>query len=185
MMTWISKKARAFSGTMHDETGGTLIEFAIAFPILLLFVFAILTFGIVIFESAVLQGALNAASREGKTGYPDISDPGFECQNDVCKYDAAGNIVNYAIRWKQISGIIQTQTQSVFDQKQLKFSITAYPDFIALMSGMPGNADDLGASGVVVVYTASYPYPSFLLSLLGMNSESRITAYNIVRNEGF
>ncbi len=173
------------------EKGNAAIEFAVVLPILLLFIFGITEFGFILFESATLQGALSAAAREGATGYPDINDPGNQCIGGICKTDPQGNILNYGPRWLKVKSILLGQTQSIFNQANLTFSATAYPDFVTLeksvkgQPGFKGTKDDVGGSGQVVVYTASYPAPTYLQRMFGIAPTGSITAHIIVKNEGF
>ena len=51
-----------------DRAGSTMIEFAFAAPVLILFLVAIIELGMVLFASTLMEGALRDASRYGITG---------------------------------------------------------------------------------------------------------------------
>ena len=50
---------------IRDEHGGSLIEFAIVMPLLLLFLFAIIEFGILLYNQAVITNASREGARFG------------------------------------------------------------------------------------------------------------------------
>lgn len=192
----VSAMPKKFPKYLSCEGGSTVIEFAFVFPILLLFIFAMIQFGFLIFEQATLQGSLSSAAREGKTGYPSPSDPGNECTGGVCQFDRQGNITNLGARWVEVQGIMQSLTKNLFDPTQLTVSATSYPDFATLESAMQSGApcgtvngctsNDVGSGGQVVVYTATYPAPTYLNPILGLaKGKGVITAITIERNEGF
>lgn len=182
-----------FCKYIASEEGNTAIEFAFILPILVSFVFAMIQFGFLIFEEATLQGSLSSAARDGKTGYPDPGDPGNMCTGGTCKTDKNGNITNLGTRWQQVHKKLLTLTRNFFNPDQLTFTATSYPDFASLEAAMNagtlgtgGTQNDLGSGGQVVVYTSSYPAPSYLNPILGLAKGSgKITAITIERNEGF
>lgn len=59
----------SFARLIFHEKGNTAIEFAIVAPVMLLLVFGIIEFSFVMATSAILEGAILTAAREGSTGY--------------------------------------------------------------------------------------------------------------------
>jgi hypothetical protein len=183
----IKRVASHFLKLAADAEGNTIIEFSIVLPIMLAFFFSIIGFGFVIFESAVLQGALSTAAREGKTGFPNTGDSGTQCTGGVA-VSSDGSCPkgsNPGQRWQEVQTILQGETSALFDKSKLILSATSYPDFIALEADRGGTGADVGGSGQVVRYTATYPCPQFLLALIGLPNIGNITATNIIQNESF
>lgn len=154
---------------LASQEGATAIEFAIVLPLLLLLVFGITEFCILIYESSTLEGALNSASRLGRTGYPDITDAG----------NPGGT------RWNAVLSTMQTQTSGLLNPSKIQLDATAYLNFSSVGQQGQGVAQSLGGGNDVVVYTASYPYPPmfFLQSFVGKSP--MITVTDIVKNEPF
>jgi len=177
-------KERFISAVTCAE-GSAAIEFALIVPVFVLLIVGMLSFGLVIFESSVLQGALNTAAHQGKTGWPDTSDPGTS---------ASG------LRWKNVNTIFTSLTNGLFKSSKLTLTANAYGTFTDAINDItiqkngqititcpPSTctAGSLGDTGAVVVYTATYPYPAipFIQSLFGKNNT--MIAYYLVRNETF
>ncbi len=57
------------SASLHEQDGATIIEFAVAAPIMILAVVGFIEIALMFFASTVLEGAANVASRMGKTGF--------------------------------------------------------------------------------------------------------------------
>lgn len=162
---------RKLTQIFRTETGSTAVEFAIVLPVVVLFILGIISFGAVIYESSDLQGSLNDAARQGKTGFPNVLDNGA--------VSASSNS-----RWMSVYSNFLGQTKFLFDKNKITFTVTSYTDFSGATSGKGGTAG-VGGPGAVVVYNATYPYPSipFVQSLFGKGS--LMQANVVVKNERF
>jgi hypothetical protein len=175
--------------------GVTMIEFALIAPVLFLLIMGIIEFALVMYVSAILEGATSSGSRFGKTGFA-----------------PAGQSAEQYIRTE-----IQRLAGGFIDLNKLTITILAYdtfsnvgqaePCFTALCgsgaSGVDykdvngnghrdldmGKADDPGAGGEVVLYRVSYPWPLFtplIRNFLGdANGNYVVTTIATVRNEPF
>ncbi|HEU5046835.1 MAG TPA: TadE family protein [Rickettsiales bacterium] len=163
---------RKLAQLTRSETASTAIEFAIILPVVVLFVLGIISFGAVIYESSDLQGALNDAARQGKTGYPNVLDNGVKT--------SAPNS-----RWGSVYSNFTGQTKFLFDPNKIGYSATTYPDFTSAAKEAGGTPDCIGGSGKVVVYKAWYPYPNipFVQFLFGKGNNMQATV--VVKNEVF
>lgn len=68
-----SKNMLSFCKLLRCCRGATLVEYAIVAPILMLLLMGTLEFNLVMYASAVLEGATNFAARLAKTGYTNSS----------------------------------------------------------------------------------------------------------------
>lgn len=62
-----------FSGILRHNEGATAVEYALIAPVLLLLLMGTLEFNLIMYASAVLEGATNYAARLAKTGYTNSS----------------------------------------------------------------------------------------------------------------
>lgn len=176
-----------------DETGSPVIEFALAAPILLLLVAAIIEFGMVLFVSTLIEGGLREASRYGVTG----------------QVPSNGDRVGFML------DIIADRTLGLVDISTVTLRISAYPTFDDIGKGedfVDGNGDGTyepgetfkdcnhngkwdadratpgaGDAGDVVLYQLDYDWPlltSLMRPLSGdENGNFHIRVNAVVRNE--
>lgn len=147
------------------ERATTAIEFALVLPAILLFVFGILEYTMVFLAENVLENAVNAASREGKTGY-----------------------VTAGVSQQQtIMTAVTTRTAGFLDPSLLTFSAVAYKAFNQLSTpavGTPG----YGGAGDIVVFTISYPWQMMtplLANILPNNGQITLASRMVVKNEPY
>lgn len=77
----------------HDQSGASAIEFAIAVPVLITFVYGIFMIGLVFEANAGLQHALGEASRMA-TLYPTPSDDDLRAKITAKKFGLAGGTLD-------------------------------------------------------------------------------------------
>ena len=175
-----------------NRAGSTMVEFAFAAPILILFLVGIIELGMVSFASTLMEGALRDASRYGITG----QEP------------------NPSARLGRILEIVGERTLGLVDMSAAKIEVLVYPGFGDIGkpegfvdadgngvydsgetftdtngngvwdadSGVPGP----GGSGDIVVYRIRYDWP--LLTpvfgfIIGGKETLPLTASLAVRNE--
>jgi hypothetical protein len=152
--------------------GVTAIEYAIVIPILLLMLLGIVEYSLIMYASAVLEGATTTAARGGKTGWP----------------DPASNPAGEAARQAYAYGLLDIQAQGLLDPTKIVVTSTSYSSFSQIgVSG--GGTPGVGNAGDVVVYSTSYPWPvpiPLLQGVLGSNNGTfNVTSTSIVKNEPY
>ncbi len=112
-----------------DETGGSLVEFAIISPLLFLLLFGIIEFGFLLFDKAVLTNA----SREGARAGIVFSDPRpipddiIKAVNDYCS--------DYLISFSETAAPIVTVTPGEDSGDLLTVNVT-YPYQFLVFAGL-------------------------------------------------
>ncbi|MFC3693512.1 TadE/TadG family type IV pilus assembly protein [Chenggangzhangella methanolivorans] len=177
----------------RDARGVTMVEFGLIAPVLTLMIMGIVELGLMMAGQAVLDNATFVASRIGKTGY----------ETKDKKQD------------KQIAEAIQKAASSYLDPNKIIVTSTAYSDYDSMKpepftdtnkngvrdAGEPfvdvnGNgsydtnvgSSGYGASGQVVLYTATYNWTLFtpmIGRLIGKNNVVPLQARVVVKNEPF
>jgi len=186
---------RHFRLLKQNQSGVAIIEFAVVAPALFLLLIGFIELGLILFTTAVLEGATTGGSRIGKTG--------FTSQN--------------LSREAYIRDRINFLSGGFLNPAQLNISILSYNNFNNVgqpepcilppggpCPGIPGvNFVDVngngtwdqdqgkataGGAGSVVLYRVTYPWALFtpiMSSLLGTGGIYNITAIAAVRNEQF
>lgn len=132
--------------SVRDERGVTAIEFAMIAPIFLLLFFVIFETGLIIFSQAMLQNAVNDASRLIRTGQ--VQSGGMsqdQFRSAVCD----GGV-----------GLIACDDLTIDVRSFKQFSTASYqPPIDAQGNLLPGNANFVpGNPGDVVLVRALYPW---------------------------
>ena len=175
--------------------GATAVEYAMILPILLLFIVGIIEFNVIMYASAVLEGATAISARSGKTGYT-----------------ASG-----VSQQTYIYNLAQTKVTGILDPSQLQISSKSYASFSAVgkpepcitpisspCPGTPGvnfvdvnhngtwdsdqGAAGLGSAGDIVVYTISYPWhvmTPLMTPFFGTGGIITLASSAIVKNEPY
>ena len=173
-----------------NEAGSPAVEFALAAPVLLLVIAAIIEFGMIMFVTVLMEGGLREAARYGITG----------------QIPAGGD------RAAQILAIAADRTLGLVDIGKATVSITAYPTFDDVGKGedfVDGNKNEKydsgetfkdcngngkrdesrgksepGGGGDVVVYQFDYDWDLLLMKqLIGKDGKFHLRANAVVRNE--
>jgi Flp pilus assembly protein TadG len=162
----------------RNQRGASIIEFALVAPILLLFIFAILEYGIITFTQSVVEGATTTAARTGKTGFT-----------------VSGALPTPQDRANTIRAAFASNSGSTLQQNNLKICAYAFSTFnannptecvadIVDPNIVPFNA---GVGGEVTVYVVTYQW-SVLTPILRpffTSGTAKLTSITTVRNEGF
>jgi Flp pilus assembly protein TadG len=178
---------------VRDESGSPAVEFALAAPVLLLLIAAIIELGMIMFVSTLMEGSLREAGRYGITG----------------QVPEDGDRVGY------ILDMVADRTLGLVDIGKVTLKISAYPTFDDVGKGedfVDGNGNGkydhgetfkdcnhngerdadrgtagAGGSGDVVLYQLDYDWPlltSLMRPLIGDgNGKFHIQASTVVRNE--
>ncbi len=118
------------------EKGAVAVEFALIAPLFFLLLMAIVELSIMLFVTAVMEGAIGITARIARTGYAPDGTPRSD---------------------KYIRGEFLKYTARILDDKKLDFSAQAYEKFSDIGNAVP--IDSIGESEQVVVYRARYPWP--------------------------
>lgn len=174
-----------------DRTGAGAIEFAIAFPVLMLLIMGIIEFSLALFAQSLLEGAVSEASRFGLTG----------------------GTVGTQTREESIRDIVEERTMGFLDMEQLDIETLVYPTFDSIGEAEPytdenandaydsgepfedinGNGTwdaDMGLSGAggpddIVLYRLSYPWRAITGFMAERLGEMNLQASVAIRNEPF
>lgn len=192
------KKSRRFGRIFHrcgplarDQRGIAAIEFAMAFPVVLMLILAAIEFGYVLFANSILEGAVREASRRGSTGYA-------PCDMDRQAYVLAlvdREMMGFSDPEKR--SITQTVYNNFKDIEGEPFSDlngNGYRDGSEPFSDVNGNATydrnlgsaGLGNAGAVVIYDLEYELDSlsgWFADMIGVERGYTIGARATVRNE--
>lgn len=179
-------------GVARNEGGSPAVEFALAAPVMLLLMAAIIEFGMIMFVTVLMEGGIREAARWGITGQA----PG--------EGDRAAHILS----------IVADRTLGLVDMSKATVEITGYPTFDDVGRGeafVDGNDNgtydngetfkdcngngtwdkdrgksDAGGAGDVVVYRIDYDWPlltSLMTPLIGKDGKFHVQASAVVRNE--
>ena len=182
--------APAFAAA-RDEGGSPAVEFALAAPVLLLLIAAIIEFGMIMFVTVLMEGGIREAARWGITGQ-----------------EPEGG------RTARILEVVADSTLGLVDMSKATVEITSYPTFEdvgrgeAFVDGNGNGAYDIGetfkdcngnatwdknrgeagagGAGDVVVYRIDYDWPlltSLMTPLIGKDGKFHVQASAVVRNE--
>ncbi len=187
----------------NRSEGATALEYAIVLPVLLWLVMGILEYSMVMYASAVLEGATNFAARLGKTGYTnttggDGSDA--TAASGLCPIPATQDAQTQSqfilcVLRSRVAGLlnpnliqVNTKTFGAYD------AISGMPTFSPCTSDPSDTTDPqcssmlLGSAEQIVIYTVEYPWPvftPFLKNVLGTNGIATLSSSALVKNEPF
>lgn len=182
------RKKGALAG---DERGVAALEFAMAFPVVLLLILAAIEFGYVLFANSVLEGAVREASRRGSTGYA----PCDMTREEYIQALVDREMLSFSDKDKRT--ITQTVYNNFNDIEGEPFADTngnGYYDTNEPFSDVNGNAvydrnlgaAGLGNSGAIVVYDIEYQLKGlsgWFAKQIGSERAFTIGARATVRNE--
>jgi Flp pilus assembly protein TadG len=189
-------RMRRILSSVSRAEGATAVEYAIILPVVLLLIMGIVEYNTIMYAMSVLSGSTVAAAREGATGY-----------------QAAGS----SSRQQYIYSLVQSHSAGLLDPNKLTISSKSYANFADIgqpepclkpaagpCPGTPGvnfvdvngngtwdqdqGAAGLGASGDIVVYTVSYPWPIYtplLKPFLGSSGIYTLKSSAVVKNEPY
>lgn len=128
-----------------DQTGASAVEFAIILPLLVVFVFGIVEFGLIFYNKAMLTNASREAARTGIV-YRDPSVPIAEIQGVVANY-CNSMLVTFGGSTNPTttvpSGVCANHGDELVVNVAYQYDFLLIPDFLAaFFSGtMPGTVD--------------------------------------------
>ncbi len=192
--TMIFHMLKRVRGMRREVQGTAAVEFAIIAPVLTLIIFGIIETSLIMYTSAILEGATISSSRTGKTGFQPAGTTREQLIRDVIN-QRAGSILN-------ISSItITSQTYGSFGaigdpEPFTDLNANSTYDVGEQYSDVNGNGQwdsdqgalGLGAAGSIVLYRVSYPWPittPVLRQFFGTNGVYTITSSMVVKNEPY
>ena len=114
--------SKTFKRLLRDESGANIVEFAIALPILTLFIYGIFTIGMLFQASAGMQHALGEASRLA-TIWPTPNDDQLRAMVADKKFGTGRGTLSAL-------GIVNHQTAGVTDYKTLTLTYSQPTNFL-------------------------------------------------------
>lgn len=185
---------RPSSWTPDDDDGAAAVEFAIVFPVAVLFLLVIVEVMMMLWVDAAMESAVRMASRFGMTGYA----PGGVSREERILAIVTDRTMGF------VNPSTATVTTRIYDSFD-KIGVSEPYDDIAPANGrydageafvdINGNGAwdrDLGRPGIggpgeIVVYTATYRLPFFtpLQAFIGGANGTLLQASAVIRNEPF
>ncbi|HEY0835074.1 MAG TPA: TadE family protein [Azospirillum sp.] len=151
---------------LRCDRGAGVVEFALAVPVLLLAMLAVIEGMMTLFVGAALESGVRGAARYGSTGHV-----------------PAGSS-----RAAEIVESVRRRTLGLANATNTTVTTRVYRDFAALQAGGPGTPGP-GNANEVVVYTASFTAPVWTpiaaLTSTGSIRRLRLSATTVVRNEPY
>lgn len=178
------------SALRRDTRGATIVEFALAAPILILLLCAAFDFGFAIYARAVLQGAVQDAGRdaglESGVSNLDIID-GYvlsQVQNVVPKGTILSSRKNYE-SFNDVSkpeDFVDANGNGEYDAEECFTDVNENGQW-----DEDRGEDGLGGADDVVLYTAELTYDRIVpfWRVLGGNAKTVISASTTLRNQPF
>ncbi len=163
----------------HTE-GASIIEFAFAFPIFLLFLIFISEYGLMMFGNSVIRSTVEEAAHYSKIGCLDANFTGATTCDSASLYDRQALINNVKAR---SFGLVKADDCSLFT-----FSVFPPPNMASYVSDSgcgtwnPGNGTDIR------VFKATYKWPvmfAYMVNFGFFGSTINFTAMTVTRNEPF
>ena len=185
----------------HSE-GSTTIEYAMVLPVLVFFIMGTLEYSIIMYNSAIIEGATNYAGRMAKTGYNNTSTGGTcasptqnQSQYITCITKSrvgtllnGNNLVISSKSYSNFSNIGQSEPYT--DVNNIGHYVAGDP-YTDINHNGQWDADmgtaGLGGPGDIVVYTVSYPWSVLtpIMSRFFTNGKVNIRASAVIKNEPY
>lgn len=161
----------------RDARGVAAIEFALIFPIFILFLFMIIEYGLMFFGNAVITNMNNQVARESMVGCINAEIVNNACTIATYKVDEAQLRANII---RRSAGFVDANNASRFT-----FTVAAYTEFPNVM---PATKINLGQGNDLRVFRMRYQWPVFFSMLKNIppfRDMINFETYSIVRNEPF
>lgn len=151
-----------FFGKNSCQKGGSLVEFALVFPILITIILSTLELGIMLAIKVNLQSCTMAGAYYGSTG--------------AYTTGSTRTASALAVMTNGISGFINSTN--------VTFTIQSYPSFAVASQGGAGTTGT-GSASQVVMYKAQYPYsPASPLVATFFGATKTLTSTTYAKNAG-
>jgi hypothetical protein len=180
---------------LRCRRGASLVEFALVFPLLIVFVVALLEIGMMMFIQSAMEGGLREASRFGITNQAVAGETRVESILRILEEHTLG-FVDFDAATVEIMTYDSFndvgQPEPFTDQAPLNGVYDLGEPFTDLNGNAQWDADrgtaGVGASGEVVSYTVEYnwvPMTGLISAFVGDGSGIPMEASTAVRNEPF
>jgi Flp pilus assembly pilin Flp len=173
-----------------DETGATIVEFAIVAPVFLVLLLGIFDFGHGIYAQAVLQGAVNQAGRNSglESGADQLAEIDESIRAQVRNIVPQGAILTSRRNYQSFNDVnkpedfVDANGNGVYDAGECFTDVNGNGVWDADRS-----LEGLGGADDVVLYTASLEYDRIvpLYQFIGGDRRRTIAASTILRNQPF
>jgi len=161
-MCQILAKLSTLKGKLRDDSGATIVEFAIVLPLVLLLIFGIIEFGLLIYNKQILT---NACREGGRAGVQQAAPPGVTQSPN--RYDV-GQIQTVVQNY--CSANLVTFGNSVNPLKFLSPVSSAYVDYCPVFASPPAKLQ------VKISYDYQFlVLPNIITGLFSGNMNNTIT----------
>ncbi len=142
------KMNRGIIYKLVDQRGASAVEFAIVLPLLVIFVFGIIEFGIIFYDKAMVTNASREAARKGIV-FRDPRVTAAEIQSVVDNY-CSGKMITFGSSTNPVTTVPSGECVNHNDQLRVivsyQYDFLLLPNFLAIPffpsgGGLPGTID--------------------------------------------
>lgn len=176
----------------EDQSGATLIEFALVSPVLLVLIMGTLDLGHQLYTRAVLVGEMQKAGRDSalETGSAQASALDAQVTNVVKAVSPTATVSFSRNSFRDFSDAAASEPEEWTDTNSDGTCNAGEPYSDANNNGIwdaDGGNDGQGGAKDAVVYTATVTYPRIfpMAGLAGLSSNVTLTASTILRNQPY
>lgn len=180
---------------LRCREGASLVEFALVFPILIVFVIGLIEVGMMMFIQSAMEGGLRQASRWGITGQTVVGETREETIRSILEEHTLGMIdfddaTITMMTYDSFSDV--GQPEPFTDQDPFNGTYDVGEPYTDLNGNTQWDADrgveGVGNSSEIVSYTVDYhwvPLTGLISSFVGDGDGIAMSATTVVRNEPF
>ena len=192
-MRLIKSAIRSLSRFRRCRSGATAVDFALSFPVAIVFVTGIIELGVMMFTSVIVEGGLREASRYGITGAGNTAAEREQAVRDIIIRHSAGMIDPDTVQidfleYDSFDQIGQGETCLV-DTCDASSPAADFED----QNGNGTFDEDLGVPGLggpasIVLYNIDYEWEmvtGLFQTFIGTNGKLEMSSSIAVRNEPF
>ena len=179
---------------LHDDRGSTVGEFALIAPVLTLIIFGIIESSLIMYTSAIMEGATITSSRTGKTGFQPAGTTREQLIRDTINQRAGSilNINNITITSQTYGSFGAIGDPEPFTDLNGNGQYNAGEQYSDVNGNGQWDSDQgalgLGSAGSIVLYRVSYPWPistPIMRQFFGSSGTYTITSSMVVKNEPY
>jgi Flp pilus assembly protein TadG len=173
----------------RDESGATIVEFAVVLPVLSLLILGLLDLGYRSYATSVLQGALHDASRMATVGNFTLAQIDARVKARLSNFASRSTVTTTTMSYYEFSGVSQPE-KVVGDTVPLNV-YNAGDCFEDANGNNAYNTDrgrnSTGGSDDIVRYQVTITYPRIvpLGGFMGWGNTQTITQNTVLRNQPF
>lgn len=192
-MRFITSAIRSLSLFRRCRSGATAVDFALSFPVAIIFVTGIIELGVMMFTSVIVEGGLREASRYGVTGNGGTPTEREQAVRDIVMRHSAGMIDPATV---DISFLEYNSFEQVGQGETCLAASCDASSPATDFEDQNGNGtydEDLGVPGLggprsIILYQIDYEWEmvtGLFQTFIGTNGKMAMSSSIAVRNEPF